>query len=445
MNFSSVKSFLSLSSIIIFLLVPIDLKAATRASISCSFQDVSSTVAGAIAGDTVTIPSGKCTWNQTLEITKPINLIGAGPSLSVITADNVVAVRVSVPNGDLRISNLGFTGSGGGTGLETAVVQLSGVGGVGIFNSLRMDHCSFTNIPEHAVIVGEYWDLPSHPKILFDHINLSSTVSSRFAKFAGQNNTWKLPDLYGTDFAIFIEDSAFTWTGVVGDVMDTEHGVRMVIRHNTITNGDIQMHDTGSTPAAKGERATEIYNNTISCNIAACSNLPAMGLRGGGYIVHDNVVSSGGFFSIAWPQIWRATVGSGYLGGACNGASVSACNTNNFQHCSGGDHRECDGNWDCVGAASGSCVVSCTSDTECPSGIKCLAKVDNVNGGNDSSGWPCRNQTGWGMESADGSTEEPSPVYWYRNLDQNGNVYSLSEVTNYFILNRDFCYHDPST
>ncbi|MGZ3749097.1 MAG: hypothetical protein ACXVCD_17305, partial [Pseudobdellovibrionaceae bacterium] len=309
----------------------------------------------------------------------------------------------------------------------------------------RLDHCAFTDIPGHAVIVGEYWDLPSHPKILFDHIIFNSTVTGRFAKFAGQNNTWKLADQYGTDFAIFIEDSTFIWNGVTGDVMDTEHGTRMVIRHNTITNGDIQMHDTGSTPAAKGERITEIYNNTISCTIAACSNLPAMGLRGGGYIVHDNIVHSGGFFAIAWPQIWRATVGSGYLGGACNGTPVSACNTNNLQHCSGGDHRECDGDWDCTGAASGSCVVACSNDVECPSGVKCLSKVDNVNGGTDPSGWPCRNQTGWGMESLDGSKEDPSPVYWYGNADEKGNTYSLSEVTNYFQLNRDFCTHDPST
>src|SRR4030042_2220013 len=45
---------------------------------SPSHADVSAAIVRAKAGDTVLIPAGSATWSQQLEITKPINLIGAG-------------------------------------------------------------------------------------------------------------------------------------------------------------------------------------------------------------------------------------------------------------------------------------------------------------------------------------------------------------------------------
>jgi hypothetical protein len=51
------------------------------------------------------------------------------------------------------------------------------------------------------------------------------------------SNSWNMPDGYGTDNAIYVEDSTFTWTGgAVGDVLDGECGARFVIRNNHITN-----------------------------------------------------------------------------------------------------------------------------------------------------------------------------------------------------------------
>ena len=59
---------------------------------------------------------------------------------------------------------------------------------------------------------------------------------------------------------------------------------------------------------------------------------------------------------------------------------------------------------------------------------------------------PCRNQTGWGKESADGRTEEPSPVYWWNNTRQDGTALSFSyDINPWFLSNRDYCNHSPGT
>ena len=55
---------------------------------SCSMSDVQSALNRAHDGQTVAIPGGTCTWTKTLTVTNAINLLGAGPGLTVII-DNV--------------------------------------------------------------------------------------------------------------------------------------------------------------------------------------------------------------------------------------------------------------------------------------------------------------------------------------------------------------------
>ena len=63
-----------------------DGRAATIAAKSCSYSDVSSAVSSAQRGDTVTVPSGSCTWSSELTITKAIGLQGAGIDETTITS-----------------------------------------------------------------------------------------------------------------------------------------------------------------------------------------------------------------------------------------------------------------------------------------------------------------------------------------------------------------------
>lgn len=425
---------------------------------SCTAFAVQTAVNAAAAGDSVYLNCARGTWTSYVTVTRGITIYGNGQTSTVLAGSSSCLFSVTLGTGaDFRIHDIGFTGTGGGCGgLETQLIRLSGTG-MGsswgqsgtIWNTLRADHLTFTNTNQHAITIDPWWNIPSSPKALFDHITFSSNQWSRLLKIAGSNLTWQAADNYGTDDAVFVEDSTFTWTGGAnGDVMDTEHGTRMVVRYNTITNGDIQMHDTGSTSGARGQRITEVYNNTISCTGASqCVSMAGMGLRGGGYIVHDNSIT-GNFYTAAWREVWRSAGEShtDYMGYACNGTANRACNTETLLHCSGGAHAACSGNWDCTGSSSGACVAACTSNSDCPTGVDgtstCLANIDNVNGGSDPSGYPCRDQTGWGQEYGTGGRYQyPSPVYWYNNT---GLSPTLSEGA-YLVQDRDYCYHDPST
>jgi hypothetical protein len=415
-------------------------------SSSVDYNSLTSCVNNAAAGDTINVSAGTATYTSGITISKPVSIIGAGPTSTIINGSAATVLVVNMPSaGKVRISNIGFTGSGGTTQSEDVLINLRGT-----LDYVRLDHLKFTNIQRQAIYIGLWDRIPVSPKVLIDHIDYSSTLSTgyqQFIKTLGNNNTWKLADRYGTDDFVFIEDSKFSWStaDVNSAVTDTEHGVRLVVRNNTITNGGVQVHDTGSTPAAKGQRVTEVYNNTFNCTSAAvCSSITAIGIRGGGWMIYNNTISTN-YGVMVWPQIYRATVGAGYLGKMCNGTAVSACDTPTYYHCSGGDHAACGYSGDSACSGKGSCIITATSQSDCPVGSTFLAKLDNVDGGNDPSGYPCRHQTGWGQESSDGKTEQPSPVYWYNNKNQNGTIITPLSDDKSFKLNRDYCNHDAST
>lgn len=416
-------------------------------SSSVDQASLNSCVQQARDGDTINVASGTANYTSGITINKAMTIMGAGPVATVINSQGATAITINMPKaGNVRLSNLGFTGVGGSTQLETTVINMRGV-----LDTVRVDHVNFTNVDQHAVYVGLWDQIPQHPKILFDHIVYKSSLTSgfqRFLKLLGNNNTWKQDDGYGTDFFVFIEDSSFAWTGqsnTNSGVTDTEHGARLVVRHNTISGGGVQVHDTGSTAAAKGQRATEIYNNTFTCTVSGCGNIPAIGVRGGGWVIYGNTFGTG-FWTPAYPQIYRATVGAGYLGAQCNGATISLCDTPTYYHCSAGDFRACGYPGDSTCSGRGSCVIAASGPTQCPEQYPFIQSLDRVDGGNGASGYPCRNQSGWGKESADGKRQDPSPVYWWSNKNASGATVSLKyDVSPWFIADRDYCNHSPSS
>lgn len=437
--------------IMLFVLLPIIGYSATYTVTSCTQSNIQAAHDSASAGDKIYLNCSSGSFSSPVTVTKGIEIYGNGQDATTLTANSSCLFSITLASGDFRIHDLGIAGSGGGCGgLETQIVRASGNGST-MWNSFRADHLKITNTNLHAFTFDPWWNISSSPKALFDHITYSSnSQGSRLIKIAGNNSAWRSSDQYGTDWGVYIEDSSFNWTGGAnGDLTDTEHAARLIVRHNTITNGDIQMHDSGSTQGARGNRITEIYSNTLNCTAAGCSNMPAMGLRGGGYIVYNNTIT-GNYFSQAWPQIWRASGGGyiGFLGGnGCDGSAVRACNTPNYYHCSGGDHAACGYPGDSACSGKGSCVVECTSNSDCPTGTDgtatCLATVDKVDGGSNAYGWPCRDQTGRGREyGTGGALQEISPVYWYNNTSS---IVFGNNYPDYFQLNRDYCTHDPST
>ncbi len=416
---------------------------------SVDYASVADCVARASAGDTIRIRPGSATWSETLLLDRPLTLLGAGPSATqIVGADTTVIVVELAAGGPLRIAGIGFSGSGGDTQLETTMINLHGT-----LDQVRIDHVSFTDIRWHAVTIG-LWDvIPVTPRVLFDHIDYRSSLTtdfSRFLKLLGQNDAWKSPDDYGTEAFVFIEDSTFLWTGDAGvnsGVTDTEHGSRLVVRYSTIDGGGIQVHDTGSTPASRGARVTEVYENDFDCTITGCDDIPGIGVRGGGWLIHHNRFA-GLYWTPAFAQVYRATVEGGFLGVMCDGTAISVCDTPNLYHCSGGDHRACGylGDFACNGM--GDCVLEAASAAECPGAF--IPSVDDVDGVPGDMGYPCMNQTGWGREYYDGTTfrEEPSPVYWWSNTVEGSAADAPFEgagASAWFARDRDYCSHDPSS
>src|SRR5207302_2417648 len=124
----------------------------------------------------------------------------------------------------------------------------------------------------------------------------------------------------------------------------------------------------------------------------------------------------------------------------CNGTPISVCSTPTYYHCSGGDHRACGYPGDSICSGIGSCVTAASGPSDCSSQFPFIPNLDRANGGADSAGYPCRHQTGWGKESADGRTEEPSPVYWWNNKKQDGTTLTFSyDVSPWFLSSRDYC------
>ena len=200
------------------------------------------------------------TWTSGVSINKGITVQGSGEDSTVIVGDTGTIFDVNLNGGHFRLTGIGFKGSA-----SWAFITLDG-----IYTSLRCDHLKFDNIPgSRGIIVG--YQQKSGIKGLFDHLTVTSSLQKIFLAVYGDNNVWNLPDNYGNDNAIYVEDSAFTGiTGVVPDILDGEHGARFVIRNNIITNFLIAYHDTGSTPQSRGTRIVEVYNNEFICTLSDC-------------------------------------------------------------------------------------------------------------------------------------------------------------------------------
>ncbi len=417
-------------------------------ALSCSSTDVQNAINNATSGATVQIPAGNCTWTSPgdyqarITINKGIIIRGNGQDSTVITADNARLIKVNGVGGDFRLTGIGFKGSLGSAG--QALIWIDGT-----FGSMRVDHCKFTDITGGRVfMVGYYTPYSTNPAVkgLFDHITHLNTVEcGRFMLYYGKDNSWLSSDDFGSDNAIYVEDSEFSSSdscGILANVLDGEHGARFVVRNNKITNTGIRWHDAGSTPQARGTRIFEIYNNTFFCSALDCGWSP-ISLRGGTGFVYNNLIPTPNPYGWENPtstQIFRNTQigGKPWIGTYCDGTVDRICS--DFRsHCNGGDYRACEGNYNCVGVGDGTCSIdACTQDNQCGGGNTCLVKMD---GKIDSFGCPCRDQNGRGQDDLVTHVQASSPSYFWNNKDSRNPSIQLSVYirdADYIKPNRDY-------
>jgi len=423
------------------------IRATTINALSCSRADVLAALSIANNNDTVIVPAGNCTWTASASITHGITLQGAGQGVSTITLNNADWLILSPSGGVMRISGFTVTGTNGGT----AAIQVDGS-----YTSFRMDHMTFTNVQASRVILFGYQNWPgSNPAIygLIDHITLTATScgSGGFGLYYGKDDSWLNPDDYGSVNSLYIEDSTFTFnvSSTAGCViMDQEHGARVVIRHNTITNGTVLGHDTGSTQQSRGRRKFENYANTFTCTLSDCG-FTAFDLRGGTGVFFDNKIPLGtkGYQNAAATEIWRISNGSPVSAPwafQCNQTQL-AISSDFKSHCSAGDHRACGFNESvgqaCTGGGTGTCVNSPANDAACGTGNHLLLFID---GTSTAGGYPCRDQVGRGQDTGANHSQPLAPDYWVNNTDSNNGDAQITTInvapseTAYIQANREY-------
>lgn len=421
--------------VVLTLTSPEPARAAVIDAASCSTTDVQAAIDGASAGDEIVLPACSATWSVAVVVDRPVTIRGAGEAATLLTGGGAAFFDVDIDaTGLVRFTGMEMRGA-----VDGEAISINGRA------QFRVDHCRFVDITGRSIFLGyQNWATADMPAVrgLVDHITYEATDSLTPIMVYGRDDAWLRGEGYGTDDAVFVEDSTFDFAtpGVNSSVLDGEHGARFVVRHNTIVNGEIQQHDTGSTPQGRGTRAIEVYANTFECHVADCGN-SVFGIRGGTGLIYDNVIPAG-YVTPTFTQIYRVTDdGSSPWSSRCDATPERVCGTF-FSHCSGGDHHTCFDDTECSGA--GTCVDTCTVDGDCPAGAGCVA----LDGQLEASGWPCRDQTGRGADDPVTHVQSSAPLYWWNNTAPGGMPYDLyvASVNAPFIQeNRDYCNHAPTT
>ncbi len=214
-----------------------DLYASTISPATCSNSDIQTAINQAQAGDTVSVPSGSCTWTSGISITKGLTLQGAGISSTIITdglnssgcpgsCPYMITYQPSNPGGNetLRITGFRF--------------NLSGVQGIYLYNqndstfitNIRVDHINFSG---SGCISGSIPCIRIRGNVGGVVDNNIFTGSTAFQFTGGDTGTWSnISPTFGDAGPLYIEDNTFTMTNTP---IDASRGTRWVARYNTFT------------------------------------------------------------------------------------------------------------------------------------------------------------------------------------------------------------------
>lgn len=239
------------------------------ASQSLAIADVQKCVADAVDGDTVRLKAGSVDWGSSymdVNPSKNINIIGAGIDQTNITV-NQRGIFFMIRNKDkagFRLSGMTFQG----TTMSQPIIKIHSLDGITTSSyGWRVDHVktNFTGAPRHVMVQGPTWGL-------FDHCDFTSATGNMFlvtgliagdTPYSGSYDL-SLPLDLGTEKAVYVEDSTFTFTtegGAPAFFDMAGGGGRIVFRHNTATGGYMYNHWTRYTEVAGLKY--EVYNNVF--------------------------------------------------------------------------------------------------------------------------------------------------------------------------------------
>lgn len=282
---------------------------------------------------TVTIPSTKGITLQVQGATNTPKTLASFPLIVSSNQSPALLVSIGPNNSPSRVSGFRFAPNSGTPDPFFEVTgQGNGAAGTGGF---RLDNNYFDTISGNRMLA--IWSKGGNLFGLIDNNTFHNTYRGDDTSYGPYNiqvwNYWKPSSpsnqcwgcdgwtnndfVYGSEKFVFIEDNLFEQTANAPAHMrhyiSSELGGRYVSRYNTFINNfpdtNADLHDAHGlcivSSNGAGSRGGEIYNNTIQGKGYDRSVV----IRGGSWIIHDNVVTIGSGNAIEFDE-YRAETSS---------------------------------------------------------------------------------------------------------------------------------------
>ncbi len=254
-------------------LLPTSVRAETRVAAALTPEAVWDAFNAAQDGDTVQLPAGTAVWTNGWNSRhrakmKAITMQGAGMDKTIIRADTTTSgdkafVIYGVEGKPFRITGITFDG----TGFLFPWIWGGEVSIGGNCKNFRVDHCKFLSMDRMMTIKGDTYGLIDHCDFyaLQKHIR-AQTI---WQEGPGKSN-YRKPLSLGTAEAVYFEDNDVHFSPEVVNPdgnnpwIAPNDGSRIVIRHNTIINSQLEIYRPGRDTGMYGCQTCEIYDNTFS-------------------------------------------------------------------------------------------------------------------------------------------------------------------------------------
>jgi len=286
---------ISLLAVVIFGLSTA-INAQNVAANTCSQTDVQTAISAAASGDTVTVPSGNCSWSGSagVTITKAIHLQGNGIGSTAITYTSATEGNGAIiysPTTAEAVKGLevnGFTFQGGGEYFNphapSTTIPITG---------LKIHDNAFNGATHHAIhLNGSEFGVFYNNTFSTNFISI--WVGNCGTGAYGASDCEMYDHTFGSAHYPYFEDNTFG-NGAGEFVTETGQGGRLAFRHNTITGyacSGCEVFDIhGDQNSGGGTVSTEIYHNTIG--VGSNGTYRWLHHRGGGAIIANNTVSRG--------------------------------------------------------------------------------------------------------------------------------------------------------